>query len=118
MAANNSQHVNVDDIKVRFEGEKRPRYDLSALPKLKYKKKGRNNKKSRATRSSLHGEVDQTIETNEAEIHQLQSEHENVLMVFDDYSSADKTIYDPHISENVSADDIEAFEVIFLQQYK
>ena len=115
MAANNSQHVNVDDIKVRFEGEKRPRYDLTALPKLKYKKKGRNNKKSRATRSSLHGEVDQT---NEAEIHQLQFEHENVLMGFDDYNSADKTIYDPHISENVSADDIEAFEVIFLQQYK
>ena len=74
-----------------------------------------NNKKSRATRSSLHGEVDQT---NEAEIHELQSEHENVLMGFDDYNSADKTIYDPHISENVSADDIEAFEVIFLQQYK
>ena len=84
------------------------------MPKLKYKKKGRNNKKSGATRCS-YGEVDQT---NEDEIHQLQPEPENVVMGFDYYNSADKTIYNPHISENINADDIETFEVIFLQQYK
>ena len=123
-ANNNSQQVNVDDIKVRFEVEKRPRYDLSALPQLKYKEKGRNNRKSRATRSPLygqHGEVDQTNEAAEAEIqliHQLQREPDNVQMGFDDYNNADKTIYDPHISKTVHADDIETFEVIFLQQYK
>ena len=115
MAANNSEQVNVDDIKVRFEGQKRPRYDLSALPKLKYKKKGRNNQKSRTTRSSLHGEVDQT---NEAVIHQLQREPESVQIGYDDYNSADKIIFEPYISEHVSGDDIETFELIFLQQYK
>ena len=39
-------------------------------------------------------------------------------MVFEDYDSADKTIYDPHISENESSDAMETFEVISLQQYK
>ena len=114
MAANNSEQVNVGDIKVRFEGEKRPRYDLSALLKLKYKKKGRNNQKSRATRSSFQGKVEQT---NKTVIHQLQCEPESVQMGFDDYNSADKFIFEPHISEHVSGD-IETFEVIFIQQYK
>ena len=105
---------------MRFEGEKRPRYDLIALAKLKHKEKGRNNRKSLATRSPLHGQhgVDQTNEAEIQLIHQLQREPDNVQMGFDEYNNADKTIYDLHISETLRADDIETFEVIFLQQYK
>ena len=55
---------------------------------------------------------------NEAVIHQLQREPESVQMGYDNYNSADKIIFEPHISEHVSGDDIETFEVIFLQQYK
>ena len=84
------------------------------MPKLKYKVKGRNNRKSRATRSPLHGQhgVDQTNEAEIQLIHQLQREPDNVQMGFDDYNNADKTIYDPHISETVRADDIETFECL------
>ncbi|CAB4013934.1 Hypothetical predicted protein [Paramuricea clavata] len=61
MAGKNSQCVNIDNIKVKVFGEKKRRYDLDNLPKLKYKKKDKHRQKrrSKVTGASFSAEVDE-----------------------------------------------------------
>ena len=61
MAGKNSHCVNIDNIKVKVFGEKKGRYDLDNLPKLKYKKKDKHRQKrrSKVTGASFSAEVDE-----------------------------------------------------------
>jgi hypothetical protein len=60
MADKNWQCRNIDNIEVKVFGEKKGRYDLKNLPKLKYKKKDKHRQKRepRATGTFSSAEVD------------------------------------------------------------
>lgn len=66
--AGNNQHVNIDNIEVKVFGEKKGRYDLDNLPKLKYKKKDKLKLKRRSKATSASVSVTAN-ETNSVDSH-------------------------------------------------
>ncbi len=81
MAGNDdSPSVNIDEIKVKVFGEKKGRYDIDSLPKLKYQRKDkpRYKRRSRAKGASSYNELNEVKEPDNVEnIGEIVHGHQN-----------------------------------------
>ena len=90
MAGNLNPYANIDNIEVKVFGEKKGRYDLDNLPKLKYKKKDklRHKRRSKATSASFSLTVNEPDVVNHSNTAiGLESLDENVEIVGHDCQS-------------------------------
>ncbi|XP_028418621.1 uncharacterized protein LOC114544078 [Dendronephthya gigantea] len=77
MADNASSRVNIDNIKVKVLGEKKGRYDLDSLPRLKYKKRDKPKYKRRTKAKvvlNLYSELSEVNEPSDLDVETTEKE--------------------------------------------
>ena len=80
MAGNDdSPSINIDEIKVKVFGEKKGRYDIDSLPKLKYKRKDkpRYKRRSRGKAASSYNELNEEEPDDVENIGEIVHGHQN-----------------------------------------